>query len=201
MTQFLVYNNMNYNYYKEKCWKMKKILCVIMAVVLFSFMLVSCNQKTEDGFMKAESQTCDFYFTYPDTWDLTYNDGMLAIRNPEDKTGANVVGYSFFHNLDDEPSAEQYWDIYKAQFEDTFTTMLVTKNEETTLSGVIARHVYYTVDMGKDSFNCQTIICVYAGRVYTLTLTQGVETEENKEFYNDHGDEFLEIAKTFRIGA
>ena len=79
--------------------------------------------------------------------------------------------------------------------------MLVTKNEETTLSGVIARHVFYTVDMGEDSFNCQTVICVYAGKVYTLTLTQGIETEENKEFDNDHSDEFLEIAKSFRIGA
>ena len=180
---------------------MKKIICVILAVVALNFVFTGCKNEPEDGFKRAESKTCDFYYTLPDTWDITYTDGMLAARNPDDKTGANVVGYSFYHNLDEEPSAEQYWDIYKTQFENTFATMNVVKNEETTLSGVIARHVFYTVDMGEDSFNCQTVICVYAGKVYTLTLTQGIMTEENSEFYNDHSDEFLEIAKSFRIGA
>jgi len=180
---------------------MKKILFAAAAVLAVSLVLVSCSREAEEGFLVAESESCDFSFEYPAAWKSTYTDGMLAVMNPDDVSGANVTAQSFRHGYDEEVSSEVYWEEYKAQFEGTFSTMNVTKNIETTLSGVIARHVFYTVDLGQDSFNCQTVLCVFGDKTYVLTLTQGIKTEENAEYYNDHSEEFEEIVKSFRIGS
>ncbi len=180
---------------------MKKILFAAVAVLGIRLVLGSCSREAEEGFAIAQNETCDFSYQYPASWKSTYTNGMLAVINPEDVSGANVTAQSFYHGHDTEVSSEQYWEEYKAQFEGTFSTMNVTKNVETTLSGVIARHVFYTVDLGLDSFNCQTVLCVFGDKAYVITLTQGIKTDENAEYYNDHSEEFEEIIKSFRIGA
>ncbi len=180
---------------------MKKFLLTALTITALSLFLVSCKSEPAEGFIRVESETCNFSFECPDSWIITRTDGMLAAINPDDISRANVTGYSYNHGIEEqEVSADMCWEDYQAQFEGTFSTMNITKNVETTISGIIARHVFYTVDLGLDSFNCQTVICAFNGKAYTLTLTQGKKTEENAEYYNDHTDEFEEIVKTFRIG-
>ena len=68
----------------------------------------------------------------------------------------------------------------------------VNLTQETTLSGVIARHVFYTVDNGKDSFNCEAVICsrdYYS--MYIITLTASVDT------YESHTEDFKNIISSF----
>ncbi len=180
---------------------MKRTLSAVMALLVIGFSLVSCKNEPEEGYKSVESPTCDFSFSCPESWDVTYTEGMLSVMAPSDAVKANVTGFSFFDEAAKDKTPLDYWnEVYKVQFEETFSTMNVTKTEETTLSGIIAQHVFYTVDLGKDSFNCQTVICVYGSEVFTLTLTSGAQTEENKDVYTDYSEDFERIISSFRIG-
>ena len=195
----LVYNSMNYNDYKEKYYDMKKTLCAILAVAAIGTGLVSCSKKAEEGFKTVESKTCNYTFDCPESWNVSYTDGMLSAYNPDDLTKANVTAFSFPHGLEAEPSSAEYWEKYRSQLSDTFGNVVQHEAKEVELGGQKVVHADYTVTLGAESFDCETVLVVYGDNVYTLTLTQGAPTDELGENYNDHSDEFAEIIKTFRI--
>lgn len=190
---------MNYNLYKEKNVYMKKMICVLMALVVMTAGLVSCQKKAEEGYKTVESKTCNYTFDCPESWTVSYTDGMLSAYNPEDISKANVTAFSFSHGLSEEPTAIGYWETYRKQLEDTFKNVTQNKAEEIELGGQKVVHADYTVTIGNESFDCETVLAIYDSDVYTLTLTQGAEENYDSESYNDHSDEFLAIMKTFRI--
>ena len=180
---------------------MKKTFLAALAVVAVGLCLVSCsNKEAKEGNIIVSPDNGGYTFEVPAAWEIGHTDGMVSVYNPQDKTKVNVTAYTFDNGMSEPVSSEGYWEIYKAQFEDTFTTMNVNKVEETKISGITAQHVFYTVDLGKDSLNCQTVIGVYGTQVYVLTLTQGAQTPENKEVYTDYTDAFKEMVSSFRIG-
>lgn len=167
---------------------MKKTAITFLLLTAACLVLVSCSKnEPENGYKTLSDDSCDFEFDIPDDWTASYTDGMLSAYDTQDNT--NVSAYAF--DTQKEMGADDYWEVYKAQYEKTFSTMNVTKTEETTLSGVIARHVFYTVDMGLDSFNCQTVICSRYGSIYMLTFTSSPDNYEN------HTDEFERIISSF----
>jgi len=169
---------------------MKKSAIKFAVLAAACLVLVSCSKsEPEEGYKTLSDPSCDFTLDCPSDWDISYTSGMLSAYDTEDK--ANVTAYAF--DTQTEMGADDYWEQYKNQYEGTFSTMNVTQKEETTLSGVIARHVFYTVDMGEDSFNCQTVICSRYGSIYMLTFTASPDTYEN------HTDEFKKMIESFRF--
>ncbi len=184
---------------------MKKTLCTILALTAIGLTLVSCNnKKPEEGKITVEDKSCKFTFQCPESWEITETKGMLAVRNPEDAniSKANVQAISFYHGEDSDISSKDYFEkYYKPQYEETLKKMenLVLETENVTLSTLPAVHASYTTTFGDETFYCETVLCSYAGYAYVITLTQGAQTESNKEHYNHHGDEFEEIYKSFEI--
>ncbi|MBQ7400122.1 MAG: hypothetical protein IJW06_06670 [Clostridia bacterium] len=178
---------------------MKKTLCAILAVATIGMGLISCGKKPENGFKPVESKTCDYTFSCPESWTVSYTDGMLSAYNPDDVSKANVTAFSFSHGQEKTPSAMEYWETYQKQLSDTFGGFTLNDVKETELSKRKVAHADYSVTIGDEAFECETILVIYEDNVYTLTLTQGAKTDLNSENYNDHSDEFAEIIKTFRI--
>lgn len=178
---------------------MKKTLCALLAVCAVGMTLASCAKKAEEGFQKVESGTCDFAFECPETWTVTHTDGMLSVINPEDISKANITAHSFSHGEGESTTAIEYWETYQKQLSDVFANCEFEQVQPLSLGGQETAHAKYSVNIGKESFDCETVLIVYAGKAYTITLTQGAKTDENAENYNDHSDEFAEIIKTFRI--
>ncbi len=180
---------------------MKKTVCAALAVLAVSLCLVSCkNEEAKEGNMLVSPDNGGYTFEVPASWEISRTDGMVAVYNPDDATKVNVTSYKFDNGMQEVVSSADYWEIYKAKFEDTFDKINVNKVEETKISGITAQHVFYTVDLGLDSFNCQTVLGVYDTDVYVLTLTQGAKTDANANVYIDYTQDFKEIADSFKIG-
>ena len=195
----MLYNNMNYNDYKEKYYDMKKTLCIIFAITLLGMGLIGCKKEAEKGYTTVESKSCDFTIDRPDSWEVAETNGMISIYNPDDVSKANITAFSFFHGLENDPLAIDYWQTYKEQLGATFGEITVNEEKETTLSGQTVAHCDYTVSIGNENFSCETILVIYNKKAYTVTLTQGARGDPEQDNYNDHSDEFAEIIKTFRI--
>ena len=178
---------------------MKRLVCLVLAVGLITTGLVSCGKKAKDGRMTVESNTCNFKFECPDTWVISETDGMLSAYNPDDISKANVTAFSFSHGLDVPPAPSDYWVTYRSRLADTFGDIVQHEAKEIELGGQKVMHTDYTVTIGGESFDCETILAIYDSDVFTLTLTQGAKENYDSENYNDHSDEFAEIIKTFRI--
>lgn len=178
---------------------MKKTLCAVLALVTITTGLISCQKKAEEGFKTVQSETCNYTFDCPESWTVSYTDGMLSAYNPDDISKANVTAFSFSHGLEETPAAISYWETYKKQLEDTFKNVTLHSAQEIELGGQKVAHAEYSVIIGNESFDCETVLAIYDSDVYTLTLTQGAKENYDSESYNDHSDEFQSIMKTFRI--
>ena len=174
---------------KERRNMKKKTCLAIFAITAACIFLSSCSSGNDpkDGFKVLSDASCDFALRIPSDWNISYTDSMLAANDPDDN--ANVTAYSF--DTAEKTGADDYWEQYLENLEALFT-VTVNNTEETTLSGVIARHVFYTVDNGKDSFNCEAVICsrdYYS--MYIITLTASVDT------YESHTEDFKNIISSF----
>ncbi len=169
---------------------MKRTAITFIALAAACIVLGSCAKKTpSEGMQILSDVSCDFTLEVPSDWEISYTTSMLAAYDTADKTNVSAVSFG----LQEEMGADDFWEDYKANYEGTFGTMNVNAMEETTLSGVIARHVFYTVDMGEDSFNCQTVICVRMGNVYMVTFTAAPEA------YDSHTEEFEKILSSYKF--
>jgi hypothetical protein len=170
---------------------MKKVLFSVLTLSAMCIVLSGCAQniQAQDGYKVVSSESCDFLFEVPEDWNINYTESMLSANNTIDN--ANVTAFAF--DTKEEILADDYFEQYKIEFEKTFSTMNIKEKLETKLSGVIARHVFYTVDMGLDSFNCQTVICAMNNRIYMVTFTASADTYEN------HTGEFEKILSSFRF--
>lgn len=180
---------------------MKRTACATLAVVAVSLCFASCGkEEASEGNVIVSPDNGGYTFEIPADWQVSDTDGMVSAYDPEDPTKANVTAYAFDTGLSEDMTADEYWDIYKAQFEETFTEMNVNKTKESKLSGLEATHVFYTVNLGNEAFSCQTVVGVYGKDAYIVTLTQGQKNEDNESVYEDHTEEFGNMVKSFRIG-
>ena len=182
---------------------MKGKIRIALAVMAVGLCLASCgSKKAEEGYVIAKPESGGYYIEVPAEWKTVHTDGMISVSVPDDMTNANVVAYVFPHGLKTEVDSASYVEIYKKQFDETFTEMKIdeSKTKSTKLSGMDAQHIFYTVQIGEDTFACQTIMGVYGENVYLLTLTQGAKTDENESVYVDYTEQFEKIAASFKIG-
>ena len=179
---------------------MKKIIFTALAIIAASLVLVSCA-KTESE--RVSDDTCDFSFELPEggEWKQTYSDGMLSISKSRDASKATISAFSFEHGLEEANiTSSEYWNNhYLPQLQNTFGKIDNVKLADITLGNQVHAHAVYTVALGDEQFDCETILILYGNKVYTLSLTQGAKTEENKDYYKDCSDEFRNLAETFTI--
>ena len=178
---------------------MKKTLCAVIAATALTLCFTSCSNKAQEGYVVMESESCDFSFEYPKEWTETYKDGMLSVTKMGDATNANIVGFSFSHGLETAPSSLEYWETYKTQLEETFKNVEVSKVKPIKLGSGEHAHAFYTVTIGDEVFEKETLLVVYGNKAYTLTLTQGTKNGEKGEGYEDFSSEFEKCIKSFRI--
>lgn len=169
---------------------MKKSAIITLIVTILCLMLCACSSYTpQDGYKLVSSESCKFTFDVPKDWEITYTDTMLASNNQTDK--ANVVAFSV--DTSEVIGADNYWETYKKNYEETFGKINITDFSETSLDGVIARKVVFDITIDDVPFTCQTIICSRYNTIYNLTFTS------LKENYSSHMKQFDTIASTFRF--
>lgn len=186
--------------YKEKYQYMKKTLCTILLATTLCASLISCGNKADEGMKIVESKTCDFSFQCPESWEITQTDGMLGVLDTQDVSNANVTAYSFAIDADPETTCEQYWEQYKQKLSNLYGHVDFEETKSLSLGSTNAAHTKYTVSLDGENFICESVLLLYDGKAYVMTLTQGEKTEQNEEKYNNHSDEFMQIVKTFKIG-
>lgn len=169
---------------------MKKTTIVFLTILIFCFVLFGCSSyKAQEGYKQVLSESCSFTFDVPQDWEITYTDTMLASNNQTDK--ANVVAFAL--NTNEVLGADDYWETYKKNYENTFGQINITEFSETTLDNVIARKVVFDITINETTFTCQTIICSRYNTIYNLTFTS---LSQN---YLSHTQQFEQIASTFRF--
>lgn len=186
--------------YKEKYQYMKKALCTILLATTLCASLISCSKEAQEGMKTVESKTCDFSFQCPESWEITQTDGMLGVLDKEDVSRANVTAYSFTADVNAETTAEQYFEEYKKKLTSLYESVSFDETESLSQGSSVGAHTKYTVSLDGENFVCESVLFLYDGKAYVITLTQGEKTEENEEKYNNHSDEFMQIVKTFKIG-
>lgn len=182
---------------------MKTKICTLLTVIAVGLCLASCSAKEpEEGNVIVKPQNAGYSIEVPAQWKTEHTDGMISVYVPGDVSKANIVAYTFPHGLETPVDSASYWEIYKKQFDDTYSEMIVddSKTKKTRLASSQAQHMFYTVQIGEEVFSCQTILDVYGENVYLLTLTQGAKNEKNESNYVDYTEKLEEIAASFRIG-
>ena len=213
LTDCLVYNNMNYNDYKEKYYDMKKTVCAILAAAAIGLTLVSCNDKTEDGYKKIESATCEFSYEYPEDWVNIYSEGILAIEKLNDPGNATIVGHSFERDAEElselnekhageDYTAANYWeDHYFPMISGTYgeANIVQTSLESVDYKDTKQAYATYTKTIGEDVYNCQAILILAQDRVFTLTLTQQIQNKDGEIKVSDYKDVLMKCLESFEI--
>ena len=178
---------------------MKRTLCAILCAAAVGLCITSCSKAPEEGYATMQSESCDFTFEYPADWTETYKDGMLSVTKLGDVSGANIVGFSFRHGLESTPTSMEYWSVYENQLSETFKNVNVNEVLPVELGGAEQVKAFYTVTIGEEVFEKETLLIVYGDKVYTLTLTQGSWMGEKPEGFEDFSAEFENSIKSFRI--
>lgn len=169
---------------------MKKLALSILIFITLCTTLCACSSYTaQDGYKVVASDSCSFCFDVPSDWEITYTDTMLAANDPADKS--NVVGFAV--DTQEVMGADNYWETYKQNYEETFGQINITEFSETSLDGVIARKVVFDITIDDVSYTCQTIICSRYNTIYTLTFTS-LNTN-----YQTRKEQFDTITSTFRF--
>ncbi len=187
---------------------MIKKLGIILSATALVLVFSGCNQKNNDEYVKISNPANDFSYEISADWTETSEKGMLSATVLGDISGANIIGYSFRHELEEDPSSFDYWNnYYKKQLEETFKNVSIESEDEIAFNEAkqdadkqMVTRATYKVTIGEENFDCDIMLAVYNGKVYTLTLTQGAKTEYIKDSYTDYSKEFEKIVKTFKIG-
>ena len=145
-------------------------LCALLA-------LVSCEQESEQpsGTLKATNDAVDFYFYYPDTWQVYLDTGMIAVKPTPASSG--IVGTSISvsaFELDGEDAnwgVNDYWDSYKGTLEKTFHDYELGVESELKLDGVPAVRKEYKGALTETAYRFAQVFCIRNGTIYQITLS------------------------------
>lgn len=160
----------------------KRILT--LSVALLMLFLASCSGDKSgdapDGMVMAENGAADFYFYYPEDWELDRNDGMISIQFSTQKlTGSDTystISVTAAGLSDTRKGANDYWEEYRQGLEKLYESMTITKDYvadevEFKVDGVLAARKEYTAVFDGDTYKFIQIVCVRTGSAYVLTFT------------------------------
>ena len=188
---------------------MKKIVCAILAAAAVGLTLVSCNDKAEDGYQKIESETCEFSFEAPEDWVNVYSEGILAISKPNEQGNPKIVAHCFDRDFQEleanngkEYTANNYWqEYYFPMLANTYGEANITQNSLDTVDYKETKQAFasYTKTVGENVYGCHAILILAKDRVYTLTLTQKVQSKDGEIKTADYTDVLMKCLETFEI--
>jgi len=204
----------------------KKIFAALLAVSLI-FILCACSDggkiiapegEAVAGFSSG-NKAVDYSFTYPDSWELAENDGVVLIRkdvNDSDMIAEYAsVNVLTFGLADTNLGARDYWKQYKEDLAKTFndfemigaetsgapesvdengvseTPEATNEGEEITLGGVAALKVRYSARITEKTYIYEQVVCCRYGNVYILTLTA------SNDDYESVRDAFAKVITSF----
>lgn len=163
---------------------MKRLIATILALVtlIVPLSLASCSKQNTDSqqpenTLKAENEAVDYYFYYPDDWQLDRNDGMISIKFNTSQSSKieryASISVTSFNLINQYQNVNDYWNEYKPKLVKIFDneTIELFDEKEITLDGVSAAKKGYKALMNDISYKFVTIICIRYGYVYLITLT------------------------------
>lgn len=161
---------------------MKKLIATILAIATLAVpVLASCSEQNTDlnqpaNTLKAENKAVDYYFYYPDDWQLDRNDGMISIKYNTSQS-SKVESYASisvttFNLPDQNQSVKEYWEkVYQPNLETTFQNFQIFDDKEITLDNVVASRKGYSASLNNVSYKFVSVICIRYGYVYLITFT------------------------------
>lgn len=161
---------------------MRKLIAVIIALAALAVpLLTSCSGQNTGAdqpanTLKAENEAVDYYFYYPDDWQLDRNDGMISIKY-NTSLSSKVERYASisvttFNLTDQNQSVKEYWEKeYQPSLESTFQNFSVFDDKEITLDNVVAARKSYSASLNNVPYKFVSVICIRFGYVYLITFT------------------------------
>lgn len=171
---------------------MKKTLLLLLSLALL-FALASCGsssgESVEDGKSvagyDAGNKAVDYSFVYPDTWQISENTGVVAIRRDCDDSDATAryasISVMAFTLEDSDQGAKQYWESYQKDIEKTCSDFKILNEDEITLGNTVALRAKYTGSLTETVYTFNQVVCIRNGSVYLVTLT-AVESDYETVF-------------------
>jgi hypothetical protein len=161
---------------------MKKFLAALLALTtLLVPILTSCSEQNTDAqqpnnTLKAGNEAVDYYFYYPDDWQLDRNDGMISIRyntSESNKTERYAsISVTSFNLVDQNQGVKEYWEkSYEPSLQATFKDYKIFDDKEIKLDNVVAARKGYTAKLNDESYKFVSVVCNRFGYVYLITLT------------------------------
>lgn len=176
---------------------MKRFLLIaISALMLFS--LCACGEESEvvvqDGMKLAGAEAGNaavyYSFTYPETWELIRNDGVIEIQLDCDDSAAtakyatlSVLSFSLY---DPNQLVKPYWEEYQKDVEGIYEDYRLLDTEEYDtqdkyLDDAPALKVKYSGRINNVTYVTEQIICCRNGSVYLITLVVPEEYTDKVE--------------------
>ena len=156
---------------------MKRTALLLLAVCTLLATAACAKNETEQpsGTLKATNDAVDFYFYYPDTWQVYLDTGMIAVKPTPSSSG--IVGTSISvsaFELDGEAAGQgvnDYWDSYKGTLEKTFSDSALEGESELKLDGVPAVRKEYRGSLTETAYRFVQVFCIRNGTIYQITFT------------------------------
>lgn len=173
--------------------KMKKYIAIFLLVFTL-FTLVSCKENNEielgEGLKlagyQAGNKAVQYSFTYPDTWELCRNDGVIEIQFDCDESATTAkfatISVLAFDLEDPSQLAKDYWESHEEDIKSVYTDYKLLDTEELVddgkkLGNTVALKVKYSGTLNGISYFNEQIICCRSGSVYLVTLVVPSEYE------------------------
>jgi hypothetical protein len=165
---------------------MKKFIATLLAAATLLIPVLglsSCKNNTADTSApektkKAGNEAVDYYFYYPEDWQLDRNDGMISIKyNTSQSTKAEKyasISITTYNLSEQNQGVNDYWNkVYEPNLKSTFTkdTYSSIDNKELQLDGVSAARKGYSGKFNDSTYKFVSVICNRYGYAYLITFT------------------------------
>lgn len=162
---------------------MKRFILIITAAIL-ALSLCACNGSGEtvarDGEKLAGkgggNEAVDYTFAYPEEWELSENNGVVAIRydcNPSDAIAeyASISVIAFSLSGSDSQYAKDYWETYEQDIKKNLNDYKALDTTELTVDKYPAYKVKYSATMNEKTYIFEQVLCSTGADIYIITLT------------------------------
>ena len=174
---------------------MKKLLILTLAIIMTISFCACSNNSDEiivgDGLklagFDAGNKAVQYSFTYPETWSLSRNDGVVEIQFDYNESAMYAqyatVSVLTFGLSDVTQTAKPYWTEHEKQLQTIYADYKLLDTKEYTKEGellddVPALKVKYSGKLNEKTYISEQIIACREGKVYLITLVVPEEAYE-----------------------
>lgn len=161
---------------------MKRLVSMLLLAAML-LLLCSCSEdkiassgNTLAGY-DGGNKAVDYSFEYPEDWELSSNDGVVAIKIDCDGSSSTsryaTINVMAFTLSDDQKNcgARDYWNTHSGEIESTYGDYSLLDEAEISIDGIPALRVKYTGSLTENVYTFSQSICIRNGVVYLITLS------------------------------